>query len=701
MLDSDLAEIYGVKTKVFNQAVKRNIEKTKRKQYMIKTFKKILIANRGEIAVRIIRSAKELGIQTVAIYSEVDKGALHVKRADEAYCLGHSELAETYLNIEKIIAVARKAGCDAIHPGYGFLAENSRFVQACENAGMVFIGPNEKAMKLMGNKIESRSFVEKLGVPMTKGITGSPKELAEKAASVGFPVLVKAAAGGGGKGMRIVREAGELESVLETTSREAKNYFGDGTIYIEKYIEEPRHIEFQVLGDNHGNVIHLFERECTIQRRYQKIIEESPSPTLTPEIRKKMGEAAVRIAKAVKYNSAGTVEFLVDKDLNFYFLEMNTRIQVEHPVTEMCTGVDLVKEQILIAQGNKLRLKQENLSQNGHAIECRIYAEDPANDFMPSPGKMSYYEEPSGENIRIDSGIDSATEIHSFFDPMIAKMIVWGEDRNIATERTVASLKDFMVHGIQTNISYLLGILRHPAFKENRLSTKFCDEHTKDIIENAEKEKEIAGVKYPVFAYILHNLNARRNENEDNVWKRIGYWRNIMEIPVEVSGNILLLKLEKTKNKGYKVLFEEELHDLHLEEISDHYIRFTVGDRYFKATISTDDKSTGWVSIEGMTWQMIRKDILNNAMDYSGAGKADSESNLFAPMPGKVIKVNVKEGDEVKRGTILLVVEAMKMENNITAECEAVVEKVVVKEGDMVDTDLQLVYLEKVLEEQT
>jgi len=315
MLDSDLAEIYGVKTKVFNQAVKRNIEKTKRKQYMIKTFKKILIANRGEIAVRIIRSAKELGIQTVAIYSEVDKGALHVKRADEAYCLGHSELAETYLNIEKIIAVARKAGCDAIHPGYGFLAENSRFVQACENAGMVFIGPNEKAMKLMGNKIESRSFVEKLGVPMTKGITGSPKELAEKAASVGFPVLVKAAAGGGGKGMRIVREAGELESVLETTSREAKNYFGDGTIYIEKYIEEPRHIEFQVLGDNHGNVIHLFERECTIQRRYQKIIEESPSPTLTPEIRKKMGEAAVRIAKAVKYNSAGTVEFLVDKDL--------------------------------------------------------------------------------------------------------------------------------------------------------------------------------------------------------------------------------------------------------------------------------------------------------------------------------------------------------------------------------------------------
>ncbi|NOX86752.1 MAG: acetyl-CoA carboxylase biotin carboxylase subunit [Chlorobi bacterium] len=666
---------------------------------MHKTFNKILIANRGEIAVRIIRSVKELGIRTIAVYSEVDKGALHVKNADEAYCLGHSELSETYLNIEKIIAVAKKSGCDAIHPGYGFLAENSLFVQACNEAGLVFIGPHERAMKLMGNKIESRKFVEKLGIPMTKGITGTPEKLAEKAASVGFPVLVKAAAGGGGKGMRIVREAAELENILETTSREAKNYFGDGTIYIEKYIEEPRHIEFQVLGDNHGNVVHLFERECTIQRRYQKIIEESPSPTLTPEIRQQMGEAAVRIAKAVKYNSAGTVEFLVDKNLNYYFLEMNTRIQVEHPVTEMITGVDLVKEQILVARGNKLRLKQEDLAQSGHAIECRIYAEDPANDFMPSPGKMSLYEEPAGENIRVDSGIDSATEIHSFFDPMIAKLIVWGENRSIATERTVMALKDFTIHGIQTNISYLLGILRHPAFRKNQLSTKFCDEHTKDIVEKVENEKEETGIRYPVFAYILHNLNANRNENENNIWKRIGYWRNIMEIPIESNGNIYWLKIERAKNNSYEFLFNDEHYDLHLEEITGHDIRFTVDDHSFKAFVSTDDKSTGWVSMEGMTWQLVRKDILNNSSDFSGTGQGNNESNLFAPMPGKVIKINVKEGDRVKRGTILLVVEAMKMENNITAECEAVVEKIVVREGDMVDTDLQLVYLEKTLEE--
>lgn len=663
-------------------------------------FNKILIANRGEIAVRIIRSAKELGIQTVAVYSEIDNDTLHIKKAGEAYCIGHRELADTYLNIDKIIAVALKSGCDAIHPGYGFLAENALFVEACYKAGLVFIGPHARALKLMGNKIESRKFVEKLGVPMTKGITGTPDKLLEKAASVGFPVLVKAAAGGGGKGMRIVREAGELENILETTSREAKNYFGDGTIYIEKYVEEPRHIEFQVLGDNHGNVIHLFERECTIQRRYQKIIEESPSPTLTPEIREKMGEAAVKIAKEVKYNSAGTVEFLVDKNLNFYFLEMNTRIQVEHPVTEMTTGIDLVKEQILIARGNELRIKQKDLTQNGHAIECRIYAEDPANDFMPSPGKMTYYKEPSGEHIRVDSGIETATEIQSFFDPMIAKLVVWGEDRKIATERTIAALKEFTIHGIRTNIPYLTGILQHAAFENNHLSTRFCGEHTTDIIENIEKTKQEAGIEYPVFAYALHNLNMNRGKEEINVWKKIGFWRNIMEIPFQADDNTYVLKIEKAKNRGYEVVFQNKLYNLHFENITENSLRFTVDDRTFKAYISTDDKGNGWVSLEGMIYQVVRKDTLNNLSEFSGTGGPDGESNLFAPMPGKVIKVNVKEGDPVKRGTILLVVEAMKMENNITAECEAIVDKISVKEGDMVDTDLQLVYLEKTEHEQ-
>jgi len=656
-------------------------------------FNKILIANRGEIAVRVIRSAKKLGIQTVAIYAEADLDSLHIQMADQAYCIGERELSDTYLNIEKIISVAVESGCEAIHPGYGFLSENPVFVEACEKANIVFIGPNARAIRLMGNKIESREFVSKLGIPMTKGITGSSKELIKKSSSIPFPLLVKAAAGGGGKGMRIVNKIDDLKEILESTSREAKNYFGDGTIYIEKYIEEPRHIEFQIMGDNHGNVIHLFERECTIQRRYQKIIEESPSPTLTPEIRKKMGEAAVRISKEISYNSAGTMEFLVDKDLNFYFLEMNTRIQVEHPVTEMVTGVDLVEEQIIVAAGNKLRLKQNEIKQNGHAIECRIYAEDPENKFIPSPGKITLYQQPSGDNIRVDSGIDKAVEIKSFYDPMIAKLIVWAENREIATEKSINALREFIIHGISTNISYLLGMLKHPAFAKNKLSTKFCDDHTEKILDNLKKEKEKFGINLPLFAYTLYSLNISRKKVFNNIWEKIGYWRNIMEIPVEADGNKHTIRLENIKNGTYIFNLKNEEHHLLLEEIETNLIKFKAGTQFVKAYISMDKKAFGWVSIDGITHRLIRRDILNENDEFVSSGQEDNQKNLFAPMPGKVIKVNVKKGDQVKRGTIMLVVEAMKMENNITAVEEAIVTEVSVKAGEMVDTDKQLVFL--------
>jgi len=661
----------------------------------MKVFKKILIANRGEIAVRIIRSAKKLGIQTVAIYAEADQDSLHILLADYAYYIGKRELSETYLNIEKIISVAVEAGCDAIHPGYGFLAENPDFVEACEKAGIVFIGPNAKAIRLMGNKIKSREFVAKLGIPMTKGITGTPKELMKKSSTIPFPLLVKAAAGGGGKGMRIVNKADNLENILESTSREAKNYFGDGTIYIEKYIEEPRHIEFQIMGDNHGNVIHLFERVCTIQRRYQKIIEESPSPTLTPEIRKKMGEAAVKISKEINYNSAGTMEFLVDKNLNFFFLEMNTRIQVEHPVTEMVTGIDLVEEQILVAAGNKLRIKQNEIKQNGHAIECRIYAENPEQNFIPSPGKITFYKQPAGSNIRIDSGIDKATEIKSFYDPMIAKLIVWAENREFATEKSINALREFIVHGISTNISYLLGILGHKAFAKNKLSTKFCDEHTEEILNSLKIEKEKSGINLPLFAYTIHSLNITRKNGYKNIWEKIGYWRNIMEIPVKEEDKKYIIRLENIKNGTYNLVFNNKNHHLLLEGIEPNLVKFKLGNRLVKAYISTDKKAFGWVSIDGITFRLIRTDLLNESSDFVISGQEDNQRNLFAPMPGKVIKVNVKKGDQVKRGTILLVVEAMKMENNITAVEEAVVTEVPVKEGEMVDTDKQLVFLEK------
>jgi len=658
----------------------------------MKLFNKILVANRGEIAVRVIRSARKLGIRTVAIYSSVDSESMHSGMADEAFCIGRQELSETYLNIEKIIEIARSTGCDAIHPGYGFLAENPLFVEVCDKNGIVFIGPDVRAIRLMGNKIEARNFVKKLDVPMIEGIAGSPEFLLQNASSISFPLVVKAAAGGGGKGMHIVNDIADLENILESTSREAINYFGEGTVYIEKYIEQPRHIEIQVLGDNFGNLVHLFERECTIQRRFQKIIEESPSPTLTPEIRQKMGDSALRIAREINYNSAGTIEFLVDSKLDFYFLEMNTRIQVEHPVTEMVTGIDLVEEQILVAAGNPLRLKQDELRQNGHAIECRIYAEDPANNFLPSPGKITLYLPPQGDNIRIDSSVEHASTILSFFDPMISKMIVWGECREIATKRCISALQNYIVHGIHSNIEYLLGVLQHRAFQENELSTKFCDEHSIEILNCIEQSKSELSI--PLIAFALLSLRFTNINNTLNTWRYIGYWRNRMQLEFTVLDKKRSLFIENQQEDKYEIQYEGAVFSIKIIELNNNQITINIDGINHRAHISFDEKGMAWISLNGSLYQMMRLDMLNMKEDFTSHVQGDGISNLFSPMPGKVIKVNVKAGDQVKRGTVLLVVEAMKMENNIMAENAAIVEQVVVKEGDMVDTDTQLVYLE-------
>ncbi|MBT5426416.1 MAG: methylcrotonoyl-CoA carboxylase, partial [Bacteroidetes bacterium] len=577
------------------------------------------------------------------------------------------------------------------HPGYGFLAENPLFVEACDKNGIVFIGPDARAISLMGNKIEARSFVEKLNVPMTEGITGNKEYLLKNASSMSFPILVKAAAGGGGKGMRIVNDIADLEDILESTSREAKNYFGDTTIYIEKYIEQPRHIEFQVLGDNFGNIVQLFERECTIQRRYQKIIEESPSPTLNPEIRQKMGESALRIAREINYNSAGTIEFLVDSNLDYYFLEMNTRIQVEHPVTEMVTGVDLVEEQILVAAGNKLRLKQSELKQKGHAIECRIYAEDPANNFMPSPGTMSLYVPPEGNNIRIDSSIDSASTILSFFDPMISKMIVWEESRELAIEACVSALQDYVVQGIRSNIEYLIGVLQHKAFQGNDLSTKFCDEHTLEILEQAKKSKSEFFV--PLIVFALFSLRVSGSDNKSNIWTDIGYWRSKRQLEFTVFDQKCSLIIVNNQGDHFEIQYRGEAFSVRIVEIIRGKIIFSIDGISHHANISFDEKGIAWISLKGNLFHMKRLDMLNMKENFASQVQGDGVSNLFSPMPGKVIKVNVKTGDMVKRGTVMLVIEAMKMENNITAEKDAIVEQVVVKEDDMVDASTQLVYL--------
>ncbi len=454
-----------------------------------KMIKKVLIANRGEIAVRVIRTCKELDIKTVAVYSTIDKESLHTQIADESVCIGNPPAVESYLNMDLLIETAKKTGVDAIHPGYGFLAENSQFAKKCESAGIIFVGPNSKALALVGDKVECRKTMQKHNIPLIPGmqsIGGNIKEFKEMAKKVGYPVLIKAALGGGGKGMRIVKNEKELERAVAAGRREAKSAFGNESVYLEKYIEKPRHIEFQVLADNFGNVIHIFERECSIQRRYQKIIEETPSTALNDKLRKKMGETAKKIIKTTGYTNAGTVEFLLDKNKNFYFLEVNARIQVEHPITELVTGVDLVKQQFLIASGEKLTLKQEDIFQRGHSIEARIYAEDTESDFLPCPGKIHLLKEPQGPGIRVDSGIYSGWEVPTHYDPILSKLIVWGENREVAIKRIEQALKNYIILGIKTPIPFLIDIVRHPQFVKGETYTNFISQNMEDWKPNRE-----------------------------------------------------------------------------------------------------------------------------------------------------------------------------------------------------------------------
>jgi acetyl-CoA carboxylase biotin carboxylase subunit len=458
-------------------------------------FKKILVANRGEIAVRVIRACRELGIPSVAVYSDVDRAALHVRKADEAYHIGPPAAAESYLNVEKILAVAKRCGADAIHPGYGFLSENAKFAQACLDAEVKFIGPTAASMEMMGSKTRARQEMEKAGVPFVPGTARgleSPQQAEQMAAKIGYPVMLKAAAGGGGKGMRLVHRREDLKSALEGAQSEAQRSFGDGEVYIEKAIVNPRHIEMQVLADEHGNTVYLGERECSIQRRHQKVLEESPSTIVDPDMRRRMGEVAVRVAKAAGYTNAGTVEFLVDEEKNFYFLEMNTRLQVEHPVTELITGLDLVHLQIRIAAGEKLSFAQEDVRIRGHAIECRIYAEDPDNDYFPSPGTITLLLAPSGPGIRRDSGMYEGWTVPIEYDPLLAKLIGYGTDRPQAISRLVRALNEYFVGGIKTNISLFRRILSDRDFQAGRVDTGYLDRLLK--CKPAEVKREDAGI---------------------------------------------------------------------------------------------------------------------------------------------------------------------------------------------------------------
>src|SRR5437588_212266 len=459
-------------------------------------FKKILIANRGEIAVRVVRACRELGITAVAVYSDVDRASLHVRKADEAYHIGPPAAGESYLNVPKILDVARRSGADAIHPGYGFLSENSKFAQACVDAGIKFIGPTAASMEMMGSKTRARQEMEKAGVPLVPGTSRgleSAQEAERVAAKIGYPVMLKAAAGGGGKGMRLVHTPGDLRAALEAAQSEAQRSFGDSEVYVEKAIVNPRHIEMQVLADEHGNTVYLGERECSLQRRHQKVVEEAPSPVVDPDMRRRMGQTAVRVAQSAGYTNAGTVEFLVDQQKNFYFLEMNTRLQVEHPVTELITGLDLVHLQIHIANGEPLPFQQDDVNIRGHAIECRIYAEDPDNNYFPSPGKITLLLAPSGPGIRRDSGMYEGWTVPMDYDPLLAKLIGYGTDRKQAIGRLVRALNEYFVGGIKTNISLFRRILNDAEFQSGRLDTGYLDRLLAKA-PSAEPERSDAGI---------------------------------------------------------------------------------------------------------------------------------------------------------------------------------------------------------------
>ncbi len=500
---------------------------------------KILIANRGEIAVRVARGCHNCGITAVAVYSDPDRTAFHVRVSDEAYPLNGTTSAETYLVQKKIIDIAKNCKVDAIHPGYGFLAENSDFARLCAENDIIFIGPSPEVIKLLGDKLEAREAAIKAGLPLapasTQDISDIGKAKAE-AGKIGYPILIKAAAGGGGKGMRIVRDEKTFEAALKMAASEAKSAFGDDRVYIEKYVERPRHIEIQIMADTHGNVVHLGERECSIQRRHQKVIEESPSAVVTPELRERMGDAAKSIARETGYVGAGTVEFLVDEDLNFYFLEVNTRLQVEHPVTEMVTGFDLVKEQIRVARGMELSFTQEDVVQRGHAIECRIYAEDAAAGFVPCTGKLVAYQEPAGPGVRIDSGFLAEDSIPVYYDPMIAKLVTSGRTREAAIDRMARALNEYIVHGVDTTIPFNLLVMKNENFISGKLSTHFIDDEFPELAESlahSDEDLEISAMAAAIIDYRRHSkitATATRQSTAKNAWKLSGRMSGLRKV---------------------------------------------------------------------------------------------------------------------------------------------------------------------------
>ena len=652
-------------------------------------FKKILIANRGEIACRVIRSAREMGIASVAVYSDADDGSLHMREADEAIAIGPAAASESYLKIEKIISAAKQSGADAVHPGYGFLSENPSFAERLAEDGIVFIGPPAAAIAAMGDKIAAKKIAHKAGVNIIPGhreAIEAGTEAEAIAAKIGYPVMIKAAAGGGGKGMRVAASPDMFAESIASAIHEATQAFGDGRVFIEKFIEEPRQIEIQILADSHGNVVHLGERECSIQRRHQKIIEEAPSPLLDNATRQAMGEQACALVREVGYVSAGTVEFVADQQRNFYFLEMNTRLQVEHPVTEYVTGIDLVEQQIKVAAGEKLAVTQGDIKQNGWAMECRLYAEDPVRGFMPSIGRLVRYREPApSTTVRVDSGVFEGGEISMYYDPMIAKLVSHGADRAGAITAMLEALDAYEVQGISHNLTFLSAIMGHPRFAKGELSTAFIEEEYPDGFTPLAGEAELT-VLVPVAAAIEYRLRARRALISGQTGQRSAARPEELVVSMEAGDHAVTLT-----PTGASLAIAWNGRNIKLE--SD----WRPGDTIFHATLD-GAAVTVQVAQRGsrlhLSWRGAEADVTVQspraaelAARMPKREPADLSRFLLSPMPGLMVSLAVNEGDEVRVGQALAVVDAMKMENVLRAERDGVVANIKVAQGDSLRVD--------------
>ena len=646
-------------------------------------FRSLLVANRGEIARRVIRTCRRLGIRAIAVYSEADAGALHVREADDAVAIGPAPAANSYMNADAVIAAAKSAGAEALHPGYGFLAENADFAEACVAAGIAFVGPPADAIRAMGSKSAAKALMEKAGVKLLPGHHGAgqdAKTLGNAAKKIGYPVLIKPSAGGGGRGMRLVGAAGELGDALAAAKREAKSTFGDDHVLIEKFLDRPRHIEVQVFADGHGNCIHLFERDCSVQRRHQKIIEEAPAPGLSDALRRAIGAAAVEATKAVDYRGAGTVEFLVDADGAFYFMEMNTRLQVEHPVTEMITGLDLVEWQLRVAAGEKLPLSQDQVQIDGHAIEVRIYAEDPSQDFRPAPGWISHLRFPAvDKHLRIDTGVTGGDTVTAHYDPMIAKMITWDRDRSSALDRLRRALRETQIAGPVVNVAFLLAVARHAGFAAGAVDTGFVErEHGALSSDHAAGSGMVIQIAAHAVARDRFDAARRRaaaSNDPHSPWAEATGWR-LNQSP---SHDVRLRDGEETVTieVDAAVSISAKAPDIVLD----------LGGATISATVIRDGNSLT-VFHDGGTRRLDLFDELTEAEAHAGEGPAGVP---VAPMPGVVVAVAVTAGAEVVRGQPLMVVEAMKVEHTIRAPADGTVDEVLYAVGDTVDEGAALV----------